>query len=58
MEKFRKSSYSNANAQQCVEVANTLGAVRDSKNADGPALRGDVALLVADIKASRFTRPA
>jgi uncharacterized protein DUF397 len=55
MEQFRKSSYSNSNAQQCVEVANTLAAIRDSKNPAGPALRGDIALLVAEIKSDRFT---
>lgn len=56
MEKFRKSSYSTANGQDCVEVANTLGAVRDSKNPDGPVLRGAVALLMAEIKAGRLTQ--
>jgi hypothetical protein len=29
---FRKSSYSDANGAQCVEIANTLDALRDSKN--------------------------
>lgn len=39
--KWRKSSYSNANGGQCVEVARNLPgvvAVRDSKDPDGPAL--------------------
>jgi hypothetical protein len=51
---FRKSSYSNSNAQECVEIGNTLDAVRDSKNPDGPVLRCDVASLIAGIKAGRF----
>ena len=39
--KWRKSSYSNANGGQCVEVARNLPgvvAVRDSKDPDGPEL--------------------
>jgi hypothetical protein len=38
MEEWRKSPYSG-NQGNCVEVHHTLGAVRDSKNIDGPALR-------------------
>lgn len=34
---WRKARRSNDNGQ-CVEVANTLDAVRDSKNPDGPVL--------------------
>ena len=30
--RFRKSSFSDANGMACVEVANTLNALRDSKN--------------------------
>jgi uncharacterized protein DUF397 len=55
METFRKSSHSDANAQQCVEVANTLHAIRDSKNPDGPTLRGSVEMLVTEIKSGRIT---
>lgn len=39
--KWCKSSYSNANGGQCVEVARNLSgavAVRDSKDPDGPKL--------------------
>lgn len=39
--KWRKSSYSNANGGQCVEVARNLPgvvAVRDSKHRGGPEL--------------------
>lgn len=37
---WRKSSYSSAEGQNCVEVAAIIGgtAVRDSKNPNGPAL--------------------
>ncbi|HTE86171.1 MAG TPA: DUF397 domain-containing protein, partial [Dehalococcoidia bacterium] len=34
---WRKSTYSNAEQVDCVEVA-VHGAVRDSKNPDGPVL--------------------
>ena len=55
--KWRKSSRSGTNGQTgCVEVASTLGQVRDSKNVHGPTLRGDVAALVASVKAGRFSR--
>lgn len=39
--KWRKSTFSNGNGGNCVEVARNLPgivAVRDSKNPDGPAL--------------------
>jgi hypothetical protein len=47
-----------ASAQEanCVEVAHTLGAVRDSKNVTGPVLRGDVSALVTAIRADRISR--
>ncbi|AUA10216.1 DUF397 domain-containing protein [Streptomyces sp. SID8382] len=38
---WRKSSYSNGDGGECVEVADNLPglvAVRDSKNPDGPAI--------------------
>lgn len=38
--RWRKSSYSG-NQGNCVELAHTLDAVRDSKNPTGPALRFD-----------------
>ncbi|HEY3610396.1 MAG TPA: DUF397 domain-containing protein [Pseudonocardiaceae bacterium] len=44
---LRKSSYSSG-GENCVEVG--PGAVRDSKNPDGPVLSGDVAALVAAVK--------
>ncbi len=46
---WRKARASTEQAQ-CVEVANTLGAVRDSKNAAGPAISGNVLSLVSAIR--------
>lgn len=43
---WRKSTRSAGNNGACVELAN-VGAVRDSKNPAGPALRVDLARLVA-----------
>ena len=49
--RWRKSSYSGGNTQSgCVEVANTLDQVRDSKNPAGAVLRGDVGALVGAVK--------
>jgi hypothetical protein len=45
---WRKSSYSDAHTN-CVEVA-AEGAVRDSKNPDGPVLNLDITALVAAAK--------
>ncbi|HEX3648984.1 MAG TPA: DUF397 domain-containing protein [Pseudonocardiaceae bacterium] len=50
---WHKSSKS-ATGAQCVELHHTLTQVRDSKNADGPALLADVTALVAAVKAGRF----
>ena len=52
--RWRKSSFSNGGGQ-CVEVA-SVGAVRDSKNAAGPALVVNVDALLAAVKAGRFVR--
>ena len=50
---WRKSSYSGEGATgNCVELA--LGAVRDSKNPDGPVLLVDVTALVAAVKAGQI----
>jgi hypothetical protein len=49
---WRKSSRSSGNNGACVELANT-GAVRDSKNPAGPALRVDLADLMAAVKTGR-----
>jgi hypothetical protein len=45
---WRKSSFSGGTGE-CVEV--TPGAVRDSKNPEGPALRADLQALVTYAKA-------
>ena len=52
---WRKSSRS-ASGDTCVEVYRDRTALRDSKNAAGPVLSVDVALLVSDVKAGRLAR--
>lgn len=47
--RWRKSSYSNTGTN-CVELAGTLDAVRDSKNPSGPVLTADVTGLVAAVR--------
>ena len=56
---WRKSSFSADNGQ-CVEVANTLGALRDSKNPAGPALHANLAALLtsSDQEATTPGHPA
>lgn len=47
---WRKSTYSgSADDGDCVELA-AHGAVRDSKNPDGPVLSVDITALVAAVK--------
>ncbi|GAA3670943.1 DUF397 domain-containing protein [Streptomyces iranensis] len=54
---WRKSSYSNGDGGECVEVADNLPGlvpVRDSKNPDGPAIlfpAGSWATFIAALKA-------
>jgi hypothetical protein len=48
---WRKSSHSGET--NCVELA-AAGAVRDSKNPDGPVLLVDVTALVAAVKAGQI----
>jgi Domain of unknown function (DUF397) len=50
---WRKSSRS-VNDASCVELCGTLDQVRDSKNASGPVLRGDVPALVRAVQARLF----
>ena len=50
---WRKSSRSNGQ-YNCVEVANTLGAVRDSKSPAGPVLTVDLGPMLAAIKAGHL----
>ncbi|GGP83140.1 hypothetical protein GCM10010185_66370 [Saccharothrix coeruleofusca] len=55
--RWSKSSRSNANGGDCVEVANTLDALRDSKNPDGPVLTWTPAALAAffaDVRSGRL----
>lgn len=47
---WRKSSHS-AQGNGCVELANTLDRIRDSKNPHGPALKVDVPALIARVQA-------
>lgn len=57
---WRKSSYSNGNGGDCVEVADLDGggrAVRDSKNPHGPALiftAAEWTAFTAGVRASEF----
>jgi flagellar biosynthesis regulator FlaF len=54
---FRKSSYSDADAKECVEVAGTLDALRDSKNPDD-LLAVELRALLTAVKSDRITSPA
>jgi Domain of unknown function (DUF397) len=47
---WRKATYSDQ-GNGCVELANTLDRVRDSKNPNGPTLAVDVHAFVARLKA-------
>ena len=51
---WRKSSFSGYT--ECVELARTLRAVRDSKNPSGPVLAADLAGLLAAIKRGDLDR--
>ena len=55
IQEWKKSSRSTETSS-CVEVANTLGAVRDSKNPSGPALTVPMAGIVAEIKTGHLAR--
>lgn len=52
-ERWRKSTRS-AQETNCVEVSN-LGAVRDSKNPDGPRLNADLSGLISSVKRGQVT---
>lgn len=52
---WRKSSHSGGNGGECVELTH-LGAVRDSKNPSGPALRVWLVGFLTAVKADRFGR--
>lgn len=52
---WRKARQS-VDTQNCVELCDTLDRVRDSKNAAGPVLRGDVRALLRTVQTGRFDR--
>ena len=51
---WRKSSKTNTG--DCVEVRHDLGAVRDSKQPDGPRLVARLSLFIQGVKDGRFDR--
>ncbi len=54
--RWRKSSFSGGENNACIEVAEGLGAVRDSKNPTGPILRADLHALVSAILEHRLAK--
>jgi hypothetical protein len=52
---WRKSSYSGGDNGDCIELA-WAGALRDSKNPDGPQLRVPLANLLDAVKADTLNR--
>ena len=54
--RWKKSSFSGGEGTQCVELAHTLVAVRDSKNSAGPMLAVDLTGLLGAVKGGRLTR--
>jgi hypothetical protein len=52
--RWRKSTLSGGENNACVEVADGLGAVRDSKNPTGPILYADLHPLIGAIRADRL----
>ena len=52
---WRKARQS-VNDQNCVELRDSLDAVRDSKNTAGPMLHGDVRALVRAVRAGHLDR--
>jgi hypothetical protein len=53
---WRTSSFSGGGNNDCVEVANTLEALRDSKNPAGGAIRGNLQHLVNAAKNGQLDR--
>ena len=53
--RWRKSSYSGSQGE-CVELAHTLDAVRDSKHSGSALTVGGLRQFVRDVKAGRFDR--
>ncbi|PPK70854.1 DUF397 domain-containing protein [Actinokineospora auranticolor] len=54
--RWRKSSFSGGSNGDCVELAHTLTAVRDSKNPAGAALAIDAMALVTAVKSGILGR--
>ena len=52
---WRKSSFSG-DGGNCVEIRQDLAALRDSKNATGPALTVDLSRLLASVKSGALDR--
>lgn len=52
--RWRKSSFSGYH--ECVELAHTLNAIRDTKNPTGPVLVADVKNLLTAIKRGELHR--
>ncbi|WP_184726215.1 DUF397 domain-containing protein [Saccharopolyspora phatthalungensis] len=53
--RWKKSSRSQ-NGSDCVEVASTLDALRDSKDPEGPVVTADVSKFIRAVRAGRFDR--
>ena len=53
--RWRKSSRSSSQTN-CVEIVNTLDAVRDSKNPAGPVLLAPLGELITAVKAGKLGR--
>jgi hypothetical protein len=51
--RWRKSTHSGGNNGACIELS-SIGAIRDSKDPHGPALRADLSALVAALRAGRL----
>ena len=55
MESYRwRKATASSNQTDCIEVAHTMGAIRDSKNPVGPMLSVPVELLVRVVKANQL----
>jgi hypothetical protein len=52
--RWRKSSRSGGTNGDCIELAHTRGAMRDSKNPHGPTLTVDLSGILAAIKAGHL----
>jgi hypothetical protein len=54
--RWRKSSRSGGTNGNCIELANTLYAMRDSKNPNGPVLSANLSGMVTAIKGGHLER--